>query len=135
VLSILGTSLCKRVLPLVADMATGFAFDKNRKELHSANFKADGKYFVSKPSELIPGLDLYLWQVTQVGTIVPESMCENNFNHGVLVCNTGVSLFRMSSRTLRFMLIYQMGYVIDGTEEMKEGENTPYMAIGKCSPL
>ena len=62
-------------------------------------------------------------------------MCENDFSHGVLVCNKGLHLFRMSSGTLRFMLVYQMGYVIDGTEGMKEGENEPYIAIGKCSPL
>jgi hypothetical protein len=43
-----GSYLC------VADMATGFMFDKSRKQWYSANFKADGKYLVSKPPEPIP---------------------------------------------------------------------------------
>ena len=66
-----------------------------------------------------------MWQVTQVGEAFPDSMCENGFTHGVLVCNKGLHLFRMSSRTLRFMLLYQIGYMLDGPGEMKEGENTP----------
>jgi hypothetical protein len=116
-------------------MATGFTFDKNRKQWRSTNFKTDEKYLISKPSEPIAAFGPYVWQVSRIGETSPNSMCENDFSHGVLVCNKGLYLFRMSSSTLRFILVYQMGYVIDGTEGMREGENEPYMAIGKCSPL
>ena len=51
----------------VVEIATGFTFDKHRKQWRSTNFKADEKYLVSKPPEPIPAFGPYVWQVTRIG--------------------------------------------------------------------
>ena len=46
--------------------------------------------------------------------------------------------FRMNKNSLRFLASHLYGYWTDNvlsSNEFPEGEGTPYMEIGKCSPF
>jgi hypothetical protein len=60
----------------VVDMATGFAFDKSRKEWLTTNFKADTKYLLSQSTG-----GKYAWVVKEVGShsTTPEAVCKDDF--------------------------------------------------------
>jgi hypothetical protein len=119
----------------IADMATGFSFDKSRRQWSSANFKATGKYIVSKAT-----IGENAWDVKEVGAPIPMSFCKNDFNEfGLLTCD-GLFQFRMSKNNLRFIRTALIGYWNDDLkgskgEFLKEGANEPSIEIGKCSPL
>jgi hypothetical protein len=118
----------------VTDMATGFAFDQNRKQWRTADFNAGKKYLVSKATG-----EPYAWEVKEIGTSWALMVCAHDFNEGgSLFCKgTGMDL-SMNKKTLRFLVTYPVGYWADNVvdaEWAKEGANSPYMAIGKCSPL
>jgi hypothetical protein len=118
-------------------MITGFAFDKDRQQWHSADFRAENKYLVSKATT-----GEHAWEVKQVGYEIPYIVCAQDFNElGLLFC-AGMGDFRMNQHTLRFLYFYPIGYWNDTPEgsvqkgfPRPEGKNAPHMAIGKCSPL
>lgn len=119
----------------VADHATGFSYNESTKKWGPSIFSAQNKYLVSKISG---GQDS--WQVKYVGADSADATCKDGFNSGgTLVCD-GFMQFRMNSKTRRFLSSHQLGYFSDGATKtsipiFKEGANTPYMEIGKCSSL
>ncbi len=116
----------------VMEKATGFSYDKGG-SWQSTDFEVEEKYLVTpRPKnfadELIPS-DV-AWLVTAVGKKRPEYLCKDDFNKiGYLSCKGLFSEFKMSRATMRFQTYYGNGYVSD------EKADTPYVAIGKCSPL
>ncbi len=71
------------------------------------------------------------WVVANVGSDFPMYVCPKDFtSSGSLFCE-GFGSFLMNKANLRFQIYYQVGYVSD----QKEGPDTPYIGIGKCSPL
>lgn len=117
-----------------ADMATGFSFDKATKQWNATTFKPDKKYIVNKSLS-----KKATWEVKEVGTKYPLVGYKEDFSsEGYLYCN-GFLKFKMNNKSLRFLSAYLMGYYEDYTDqepgEPEEGEDTPYIAIGKCSPL
>jgi hypothetical protein len=58
--------------------------------------------------------------------------CDADFDaDGALQCH-GPEEFRMNRNSLRFVYVYPYGYWNHGSEN---GGDTPYVAIGKCSPM
>ncbi len=123
----------------VADMATGFKFDENRKEWETATFKESQKYLVRKSKR-----KEFVWEVKQVGKSAELVFCNDDFNEvGSLVCESlgSTIAFRMNKLNLRFLYSYLIGFWTDnvkdskGTDILREGSNTPNIQMGKCSPL
>jgi hypothetical protein len=119
----------------VTDMITGFAFDKDRQQWHSADFRAESKYLVSKAT-----IASYAWEVKRVGQDHTLIVCREDFNElGLMFC-AGMGDFRMNKHTLRFLYVYPMGYwntapALAPDRGLREGADAPHIAIGKCSPM
>jgi hypothetical protein len=104
-------------------------YDANRKAWHSADFRSDKKFAISRSKT-----KAYAWEAKEVGDARPAATCEKDFNEaGNLFCS-GVFDLRFNRRQLRFLYAYPIGYWSDGAGA-REGENTPAMAIGRCREL
>ncbi len=116
----------------VADMATGFSFDKTTKTWKQANFDvSDNKYLFARSKD-----ENYKWDVTKIGDKVPTSFCKNDLGGTELLLRClGIMDFYFSAKRLRFQVVYTYGYVIPDLLGSKEGDNAPFITIGKCSPL
>lgn len=119
----------------VADKATGFFFDKVKKEWVSTNFRTSAKYLVTPSNQ--PDVS---WEVKQVGEKWAHATCARDFNsNGNLICEGFGTEFRFNRNSLRYMNVYLIGYWSDGNPKSgvggEEGGNTPSIEIGKCSPL
>lgn len=113
----------------VAEKTTGFAYDVNRKAWHSADFRSEKKFAITRSKH-----KSYAWEAKEVGDARPAATCEKDFNEaGNLFC-TGVFDLRFNRRQQRFLYAYPIGYWSDGVGT-REGENTPAMAIGRCREL
>jgi hypothetical protein len=115
----------------VADKATGFKYNKALDKWEIANFSVDDqKYIVRKT---LDNDKLYPWEVHKTGDKYPM-YCQYGFDkHGVFHC-VRYTEFIMDKNNLRFIFIQPSGYYNpDRTEH--EGDETPFMAIGKCSRL
>lgn len=116
----------------VAELATGFSYDGAKKKWKSADFRSEKKLVVSRSKQ-----KSHAWETKEVGDSLPGATCEKDFNEaGNLFCS-GVFDLRLNNRTLRFLYVYPIGYWSDGdkTGMSKEGDNTPALVIGKCSPV
>lgn len=118
----------------IADLATGFAFDKKQGTWGNTNFKPTGKYLVSKAMNKESN-----WEIKEVGDSMAFAFCKDDFSeNGSLPCG-GFYEFRMNRNTLRFLRAYLIGYWTDGPKSPdrlpSEGADTPAIHIGKCSPL
>lgn len=121
----------------VTDLLTGFSFDKGAKQWREANFNAREKFIISKADK-----EKYAWEVKVVGESAPYIFCENDFNdYGVLYCEGSYHEIRFNNTNLRFLFFHSVGYWNDGDAfrrlfpDSKEGDNTPAIGIGKCSPI
>ena len=116
----------------VADLTTGFAFDSAKKQWGSAMFRSEKKLVVAKAQQ-----KPYAWEVKEVGDSRPGATCAQDFKEaGNLFCS-GVFDLRFNSRKLRFLYVYPIGYWSDDDKggPSREGDNTPALAIGKCSVI
>lgn len=116
----------------VADLTTGFSYDGAKKKWKSADFRSDKKLVISRGKQ-----KTHAWEAKEVGDSLPGATCEKDFNDaGNLFCS-GVFDLRFNSRSLRFLYVYPIGYWSDGDKPgmSREGDNTPAVAIGKCSPV
>lgn len=120
------------------EMVTGFSFDKGEHGWQVAHFHSDSQYIVSR----LPS-DGTQWQVVPVGEAMPSGFCKDDFSpDGVLTCR-GFDEFKMNKANLRFIHAYLVGYWTDGRAGQpnrdpslfKEGENSPFLEIGKCAPM
>ena len=119
----------------VADASTGFAFDKTTKTWESANFDvSDHEYILARSK-----IEGFAWTVTKVGDKHPTAFCKDDMrgDYAYMRCAFFGTTFRFSSKTRRFMRVRADGYVRSDVWGLggKEGDNTPLMEIGKCSPL
>jgi hypothetical protein len=117
----------------ISDLVTGFSFDEQHKKWEIGRFKAEDKYIVTRSTG-----ELSKWEVKETGQSIPNAFCAEDFTvHGGLRCN-GLVEFRMNKNNLRFVLTYLIGFWSDnipGAPDLyfKEGENTPFLARGRCS--
>lgn len=136
----------------IVEQATGFAFDRQSKSWHAANFRAGHKLIVKRTdralSERVPMLEVGAWAVWDFGDdSEPEYQCGSEFSEvGVLWCEgTRVldALFGLNIRSHRFITDSPYGYIqaglpgylgVDG-KPLPEGSNTPSIEIGTCASL
>lgn len=110
----------------IADKAVGFSFDAYSKSWNHANFKvSDSKFVLSKNNAN--------WQWKKMGESYPISCGEFN-EYGYIRCDSGFTQVSFNKKNLRYMKSYLVGYVNAGIAG-KEGEDTPLLEIGKCSPI
>jgi hypothetical protein len=119
-----------------ADMATGFSFKDGG--WNSANFQPDRQFIVRRTTQTEqPVMPIVLdakWDVLVVGDKRPSNVCPEFDTTGNLVCLGPYSEFRMNKDSLRFLYSYLSGYWDRGPPGSEAGD-TPYIAIGKCSPM
>ena len=123
----------------LTEKVTGFVYDKASGDWVSTEFNTERQYIVSRSQA-----EGAAWQVTQVGEVIPSSLCRSDFTRaGNLSCE-GTHKFKMNKANRRFIHAYLMGYWSDHSGEtrtadnpylFKEGENTPFVEIGTCRPL
>lgn len=120
----------------VTEVATGVAYDENRKAWRSTHFTNRPTYIFRKLKKdekvryRLSATELP-WGVFETGESYPKAYCEDFGIGTVLDCGRFIEKFRMSKETLRFIGYYMFGYV-DGVDN---NDNTPAILIGKCSPL
>ena len=120
----------------IADMSVGFKFESQGVRWKNAQYNTDQKYIDSRSSN--PS-NSGKWIIKEIGHSVPSAFCDDEFTEiGSLRCS-GLVEFRMNKKNLRFLVAYLFGYWTDSIPGDKsplvEGENTPSVDIGKCSPL
>jgi len=141
-----GASAAEKYL-CIASSSVGYSYNKAKDDWNIENFKIDDKYIVYKNNN-----DKYAtWRVK----LFDEShvaTCKNDFSAiGKLYCS-GAYKFQMNKHNGRFILSYMHGYWDDGLNDFikktdkselnpfydvvgEEGENTPFLQIGKCTSL
>lgn len=118
----------------IADMSTGFSFDRGTRQWSVAKFNVtDSRYLISSQDNKD-----YPYRVTKFGSNDPVGICKGGLTaETFLSCNFLGNRFSFNSKTMRYMLSYDVGYVnpTPGVNDMKEGDDTPFMEIGRCSRL
>ena len=119
------------------EQSAGLTFDKNTKVWSGSALRSTGKFLITKPDAEQSKAGL-VWIVKDIQANTAMSACENDFNAtGYLKCK-GFGEFTFNRKNLRFLRSYTFGYVTDGVEETRwgeEGSNTPMLEAGRCVPL
>ncbi len=128
----------------IAEQSTGFKYSKQSKEWSATVFSTDNKYVIrttTKDDVIIA--DMYKganYIVHQLGESFPIFFCRGFNEHKNMDCRGfGNHSLWFNSNTLRFQVVDEDGYVRPtikalGTE-LKEGDSTPHLEIGKCSKI
>jgi hypothetical protein len=115
----------------MADQATGFTFDKATKTWSRTNFNvSNSKYVVARSKD-----ERYTWTVTQVGEETPIAFCKDDIraHNQFLNCAVNDPSYYFNFKSLRYAATAAVASIlITGTDE---GPPTPFVEIGKCSPL
>ncbi len=118
------------------DMITGFSFDRGAHQWKRAEFKAEAKYIVTRSTE--PSRK---WEVKETGSSFPVAICEKDFDdNGKLRCIGLGKDFLFNRKSMRFLTTYTVGYWNEDAlrtivPARSEGDDTPGMAIGRCTTL
>jgi hypothetical protein len=111
----------------VADMATGFSFNKSMKKWEAAEFDVKDEKYVLKE-------DNKKWTWTKVGEKFGDT-CDKGFTDaGYFRCDR-LSTIYVNRNNLRFQLTKPTGYPDSGGFGEEEGGNTPYIEIGRCAEV
>lgn len=118
----------------VADQSTGFKFDSYTKKWNVTRFDVSEKRYtiVFRDDEKYP------YTVREFGELNSLPMlCEDFAAETFLHCRGIAGTFRFNQRTLRYIHSYEVGYInpTPGLNDMKEGADTPFMEIGRCSKI
>jgi hypothetical protein len=120
----------------VQEMATGFGFDEKLNKWTNAVFHPTENYMVTTSSS-----SGRTYQISKTGLKVPVGYCEKGFtDHGSLFCDMDFGQVMFNKSTGRFLVSYMAGYYDTGpggrfTDGLGLGSDTPFIAIGKCSPF
>jgi len=121
-----------------ADRVTGFSSKGG--EWKSADFEPNRTFIVSPATQeqalsstsfAIPDAK---WNVLVLGDKRPTNVCPQFDTTGNLICPGPFSEFRMNKDSYRFLYAYLSGYW-DRIPPGSEAGDTPYIAIGKCTPM
>jgi hypothetical protein len=111
------------------DMATGFHLKAGRWE--EASFKPSHKYVVS-PSKPYSS---ERWELKEMGANTAMAGCKTASDSVAWLTCSGIQEFRLNTRTLKFVSAYLQGYWTPLEGEIARGRDTPFIEIGKCTPL
>lgn len=113
----------------IAEASGGVFYDTQSKNWIGAIFNADEKLMIKKTPE---DSEDAKYRVYDYGKVFPRYVCEKDFkDNGYLFCSSAVGFFKFNKNNLRFLSSYEAGYV-DGNDN---NENTPFISVGKCSPM
>lgn len=118
------------------DMIAGFSFDRGEHRWKRAEFRAEAKYIVTRSTE--PSRK---WEVNETGSSIPIALCKNDFDEdGKIRCVGFGQDFLFNRKSLRFLKTYTVGYWNEDAlraivPARSEGDDTPGMAIGRCTAL
>lgn len=131
----------------IASSSVGYSYNKAKDDWEITKFNVDVKYIVyQKKSDKYAVWRVKLFDESHVAT------CKDDFSAiGKLYCS-GAYEFKMNKHNGRFISSYMHGYWDDGLNDIikktnrielhpfydtvrEEGENTPYLQIGKCTSL
>ncbi|WP_153160034.1 hypothetical protein [Zoogloea sp. 1C4] len=123
----------------VADSAAGIAYDRATKHWSSSIFRVDETLILSKANsdEMKRGA---VWVVKTIGSTLPSFGCKGGFNEaGLIFCHGLFGDFRFNRKNGRYLSTYLFGYVTDGNDAIgtvgEEGNDTPSIKAGRCSPI
>ena len=114
----------------IADKSTGFRFNKQSKTYEPTNFNvSESKYILKNNNNT--------WEWTDFGETF--STCSGSFNtSGVFRCDLFETII-FNKNNLRYVKTAFFGYTIVGAQMgksvIKDGENSPFIEIGKCSSM
>lgn len=114
----------------VADMVTGFAYNKALDRWQATEFQATRKYVVKKSAN-----PPFSFEVTALGTSYPIASCQAGFSeYGFLNCEGPIE-FRMNRNNLRYTRVYFGGYIgaMNPAAGTEDGGDSPTIEIGKCT--
>ena len=117
----------------MAEMSKGYKFNKILEEWQSVSFKPDSKFIIT--AEKAGG-----YTVKKLGG--DTSMSCGEFNGDSLVCTSDdfltilgfYELLVFNKKTLRYFTAYSGSWLL-AAEDKAEEFDTPFIEIGKCSPL
>ena len=112
----------------VAEKATGFRYNPEKKIWETANFSVENKKHLVRETETT----FDKLEMITMGNIYRECYSIDGFDeqgYANFECTEYVE-FKMHKKTGRYLLVYMTGY-IDGDS----ADNTPFIEIGKCSPF
>lgn len=112
----------------IPDKATGFKFNKADKSWNSTTFNVrNDKYVLSNSGGK--------WKWKPIGEKDYDlSKCSDFNEYGYMNCDSLGVQVTFNRKNLRYQSIYSVGYVSAGIAGA-EGGDTPYIEIGRCSPI
>lgn len=114
----------------VPEMSTGFKWMNDRWE--SVNFNTPHQYVLAEVEPYEMGTETIGLEVTEIGKDYPAHRCPPLANIQVACGGLGMG-FIFNVEALRYQELFGFGYVDGGEADGETG--TPYLEIGKCSPL
>ena len=118
----------------VADKSVGFRYNEQSKKWVEAIFDVtDVKYIITTSEPLIDNekISNRAWAIKNLGDEYPFAYSNENFsNNDSIIIKAGYEFF-IDKKSLRYLKVYNQGYW-SGKDNNKD---TPYLEIGKCSPL
>ncbi len=120
----------------IGDLATGFTFNKVAKRWEIAKFNTSDSRYIISPSQAKD--TPYIVRNFGSDSGLPLAFCKDGFiSEAFLRCRGLGTDFAFNVKTLRYSYSYNVGYInpTPGLNDMKEGDDTPLMEIGRCSRL
>jgi hypothetical protein len=133
--STLTPALAQDAYLCVTDGIAGFGYSQQTKQWVATTFPPSGRKYIfrrAKEGQKSLGIE-YKWGLFLFGSDDPEplTICQKDFDFDRINC-PGSPSFSFNRKNLRYQNVSSIGYV---TPLGGDGANTPYMEIGKCSPL
>lgn len=115
-----------------ADSSTGFVFKNS--DWQSVNFGVSKNRYLVRKATADDAHSTSPWLYGEFGQPILGGQCDEPFATGLMNCRSAGQDFRMNIKTMRYQLYYWIGYVISN-ESGIHSSDTPYLEIGRCSPL
>lgn len=117
----------------VPDQAVGFAFEPSSKSWAQRRFRvSDDKYLIRGSERTNAFGGKARWEISKFGNQEPLFLCYTDPSFPLLDCSQYNNTFILNKNTMRFQYYFSGSY-LRGFD--KADEDTPYIEIGKCSPL
>jgi hypothetical protein len=111
----------------IADMATGFWFNKSTKKWETAEFDVAEEKYVLKGNN-------NKWTWIKIGEGFGETCGKGFTDAGYFRCD-GLSIIYMNRNNLRFQVTKPTGFPDSGDFGWDQGAITPFIEIGKCAAM
>jgi hypothetical protein len=131
----------------VAETASGFVYNKNRREWVPTTLAVDKQYVVRKPDSdelfilrMVYGIEWIpsVYVVVEIGTNHPLACRNLDSKIDRIQCNGRFAQFTINPQSLRMEMISNYGYLPqyrDFNRARTDEPDTPIIENGRCSPL